>query len=126
MLPTGKVMWFSYPKNPSVRHGGDGPASPNTAQAWLWDPATGQQTRVDPPLWRDPADGQLKPANIWCAGQSFTADGRSWWWAATCAYSSTHQQDFKGLNKVYTFNPFTRPGPSSPTCGTGAGTPPRC
>ena len=76
VLPTGKVMWFSYPKNPSVRHGGDGPASPNTAQAWLWNPATGQHTRVDPPLWRDPADGQLKPANIWCAGQSFTADGR--------------------------------------------------
>ena len=33
MLPTGKVLWFAYPKNPNERHGGDGPASPNTAQA---------------------------------------------------------------------------------------------
>ena len=49
---------------------------PNTSQAWLWDPATGATKRVDPPLWRDPADGLLKPANIWCAGQSFLADGR--------------------------------------------------
>ena len=105
VLPTGKVMWFSYPKNPSVRHGGDGPASPNTAQAWLWNPATGQHTRVDPPLWRDPADGQLKPANIWCAGQSFTADGRLVVVGGNLAFS-TDSSDFKGLNKVYTFNPF--------------------
>ncbi len=105
MLPTGKVMWFAYPKNPNVRHGGAGPDSPNTAQAWLWDPATGQNTRVDPPLWRDPADGQLKPANIWCAGQSFTADGRVLVIGGNAAYSSD-TSDFKGLNKAYTFNPF--------------------
>ena len=54
MLPTGKVMWFAYPKNPNVRHGGAGPDSPNTAQAWLWDPATRQNTRVDPPLCATP------------------------------------------------------------------------
>ena len=37
----GHVVLVS--EEPDVRHGGDGPASPNTAQAWLWDPATGQQ-----------------------------------------------------------------------------------
>ena len=66
LLPTGKVIWWAYPQK----------ESPNTAQAWLWDPATGNTKRVDPPLWRDPADGQLKAANIWCSGQSFLADGR--------------------------------------------------
>ena len=68
MLPTGKVMWWAYPF-------GEDP-KPNTAQAWLWDPRTGAFKRVDPPLWLDPADGQLKPANIWCSGNSLLADGR--------------------------------------------------
>ena len=118
VLPTGKVMWFSYPKNPNVRHGGDGPASPNTAQAWLWDPATGQQTRVDPPLWRDPADGVLKPANIWCAGQSFTADGRLVVVGGNAAFSND-TSDFKGLNKVYTFNPFNETWTEQPDMRQG-------
>ena len=105
MLPTGKVMWFSYPKNPSPRHGGQGVNDPNTAQAWLWNPATGNTKRVDPPLWRDPGDGQLKPANIWCAGQTFTADGRLVVFGGNLRFSEG-TVDFKGLNKVYTFNPF--------------------
>ena len=105
MLPTGKVMWFSYPKNPAPRHGGGGVNDPNTAQAWLWDPATGTTKRVDPPLWRDPGDGQLKPANIWCAGQTFTADGRLVVFGGNLRFSEG-TVDFKGLNKVYTFNPF--------------------
>src|SRR4051794_2920197 len=67
MLPTGKVMWWAYP---------NGFQSTNTAQAWLGAPPPATSTGVDPPLWRDPADGQLKPANIWCAGQTLLADGR--------------------------------------------------
>ena len=105
LLPTGKVMWFSYPRNPAPRHGGGGVNDPNTAQAWLWDPATGGTRRVDPPLWRDPADGQLKPANIWCAGQTFTADGRLVVFGGNLRFSEPGV-DFKGLNKVYTFNPW--------------------
>ena len=110
MLPTGKVMWFSYPKNPTTRHGGGGVNDPNTAQAWLWDPATGTTKRVDPPLWRDPRDGVLKPANIWCGGQ--TVHRR---WAAGCVRrqpallgprGAGRPADFMGLNKVYTFNPW--------------------
>ena len=96
MLPTGKVMWWAYP---------NGDKSQNTAQAWLWNPATGASKRVDPPLWRDPADGQLKPANIWCSGQSLLADGRVLVTGGNLAYSGG-SSDFKGLNKVYTFNPW--------------------
>ena len=105
LLPTGKVLWFAYPKNPSPRHGGDGGTSPNTSQAWLWDPATGGTKQVNPPLWRDPADGVMKPANLWCAGQSFLADGRLLVTGGNLAYSNGGL-DWKGLNKVYTFNPF--------------------
>ena len=61
--------------------------------------------RVDPPLWRDPGDGQLKPANIWCAGQTFTADGRLVVFGGNMRFSEG-TVDYKGLNKVYTFNPF--------------------
>src|SRR4051812_27066570 len=96
MLPTGKVMWWAYP---------NGFQSTNTAQAWLWDPATGTTNRVDPPLWRDPADGELKPANIWCAGQTLLADGRVLVIGGNLANSGPTPK-FKGLNKVYTFNPF--------------------
>ena len=105
VLPTGKVLWFSYPENPNPRHGGLGENAPNTAQAWLWDPATGQNKRVDPPLWRDPHDGQLKPANIWCAGQTFLADGRLLVVGGNLSYVRGNL-DFKGLNKAYTFNPW--------------------
>ena len=99
----GDVVLLS--KNPSPRHGGRGRNDPNTAQAWLWNPATGNTKRVDPPLWRDPGDGQLKPANIWCARPDL--HGRR-------AAGRLRRQpallegpvDFKGLNKVYTFNPW--------------------
>ena len=59
LLPTGKVMFFSYPQSPEWV---------NSAEAYLWDPASGAITRKDPPMEVDPKDGQLKPANIWCAG----------------------------------------------------------
>ena len=65
-------------------------------------------------------DQMAKPANIWCAGQTFTADGRLVVFGGNLSYSSA-ASDWKGLNKVYTFNPWTRAGQNSPTCATGAG-----
>ncbi len=116
VLPTGKVMWFSYPQNPSPVYGN--PDAPNTAQAWLWDPATGGTKRVDPPLWRDPADGQLKPANIWCAGQTFTNDGRLVVFGGNLAYSAG-SVSWKGLNKIYTFNPWSESWTEQPDMRDG-------
>jgi hypothetical protein len=96
MLPTGKVMIFSYPKSPEE----------NSAQAWLWDPATGQKVRRDPPLWLDPKDGVMKAANIWCSGHTFTADGELVVFGGNLEFPDG-TKTYKGLNKVYTFNPFT-------------------
>jgi hypothetical protein len=99
VLPTGKVMFFSYKERRLD-------PSNNEGWAYLWDPATDDFTEVRPPLWRDPADGRLKPANIWCAGQSFLADGRLLVTGGNMAYE-TATEDYKGLNKVYTFNPWS-------------------
>ena len=100
LLPTGKVMVFSYPQVPEWK---------NSAEAWLWDPATGDLTRKDPPLWLDPKDGVLKPANIWCAGQTFTADGELVVFGGNLDFESG-PTGWKGLNKVYTFDPFANDG----------------
>ena len=117
MLPTGKVLWFSYPVNPNPKQGGLGHNAPNTAQAWLWNPRTRKNKRVDPPLWRDPADGQLKPANIWCAGQTFLEDGRVLVVGGNLGYSNV--LDFKGLNKAYTFNPWNETWTEQPDMAHG-------
>jgi hypothetical protein len=106
MLPTGKVLWWAYPTNPNPVFGNPD-AAENTAQAWLWDPATGKRKRVDPPLWQDPADGQLKPANIWCSGQSLLQDGRVVVAGGNLAYEDPDAGvDFAGLDAVFTFNPW--------------------
>ncbi|MEA2330360.1 MAG: hypothetical protein QOH58_498 [Thermoleophilaceae bacterium] len=96
MLPTGKVMVFSFPQSPRQ----------NSAQAWLWDPATGQKVRKDPPLWLDPKDGQMKAANIWCSGHTFTADGELVVFGGNLEFEGP-DTSWKGLNKIYTFDPFT-------------------
>ncbi|HEX7060006.1 MAG TPA: galactose oxidase-like domain-containing protein, partial [Solirubrobacterales bacterium] len=54
---------------------------------------------------KDPVDGQMKPANIWCSGQSMLADGRVLVTGGNLSYDGSGL-DFKGLNKVYTFNPW--------------------
>jgi hypothetical protein len=111
MLPTGRVLWFAYPKNANANYNGGDKNAPNEAQGWLWDPAKGTGAgafkRVDPPLWRDPADGRLKPANIWCAGQALLPDGRVVVAGGNLAYSNETNKSFLGLNKVYTFNPWS-------------------
>ena len=106
LLPTGKVLWYSYPANPNKIAAG--PDAPNTAQAWLWDPVTGHTKRVDPPLWLDPRDGQMKPANIWCSGTSFLVDGRVVVAGGNLEYRRDGPgKEFKGLDTVFTFDPFS-------------------
>ena len=111
VLPTGKVMWWSYPLSPEARD--------NTAQAWLWNPATGASTRVDPPQVPDPDNpGQTKAANIWCAGQVLLADGRVLVTGGNLRYEDG-TTDWQGLNRVYTFNPFNETWTEQPSMPHG-------
>ncbi len=109
LLPTGKVMFFSYPQSPEWV---------NSAEAYLWDPASGAITRKDPPMEVDPKDGQLKPANIWCAGHTFTADGELVVFGGNLDFESG-PTGWKGLNKVYTFDPFTEQWHRQPDMAQG-------
>jgi hypothetical protein len=102
MLPTGKVMIFTYP------------IGKNSAEAWLWDPATdptgAAMVQKNPPLLNG------EPANIWCAGQTFTADGELVVFGGNLEFplGNPSTSTWKGLNKVYTFNPYTETWATQP------------
>ena len=90
LLPTGKVMLWGYPVTPLV-----GPR-PNLGNAWLWDPAAGYGSdafkQVPPP------DG----APIYCVGESLLANGNLF-----IAGGNLDLENSEGLNKTFTFDPFT-------------------
>ncbi len=58
---------------------------------------------MPPPI--DPRTG--RPANIWCSGISFLADGRILVTGGTKEYDS-RGTSYTGLQHVYTFDPRTR------------------
>ncbi|MEA2377099.1 MAG: hypothetical protein QOD13_1006 [Thermoleophilaceae bacterium] len=106
LLPTGKVMIFTYP------------AGQNSAEAWLWDPAN------DPSgasmVKKNPPDLDGKPANIWCAGQTFTEDGELLVFGGNLEFPDPAiGSAWKGLNKVYTFNPWTETWTEQPNMRHG-------
>jgi hypothetical protein len=104
------VMWWSYPFGERI----------NTSEAWLWDPATGQTKHVDPPLGQDyDGDGHRDPANIWCSGNSLLADGRVLVTGGNLEYDPAGLTNYKGLNKVYTFNPFNETWTEQPSMQHG-------
>ena len=105
MLPTGKVLFFAYDFFPGER---ELSTENNTATAHVWDPVTKTSKSVPPPLWTDPATGKTKPVNIWCGAQSLMADGQVLVTGGTLAYNEgVAGKTYAGLNKVYTFDPFT-------------------
>ena len=110
VLPTGKVMWFSR---------ADADSSENEAVAYLWDPRKplGDPTalrRVDPPV--NPETG--RPVNLFCAGQSLLADGQLLVTGGNLAYESA-TSDYKGLNRIYTFDPWSEEWTEQPRMAHG-------
>ncbi len=100
LLPTGKVMVFSYP---NVEQTADN--WKNEGAAWLWDPATGQKKPVPPPADQF-VNGQYRPANIWCSGHAFTPDGELVVFGGNLEFEGPAAK-WKGLNRIYLFNPYT-------------------
>jgi hypothetical protein len=101
MLPTGKVLFFSYPTYPN---------RPNNAQAYLWDPNHPNLPVVE----KDPPD----QANIWCAGQTFLADGELLVFGGNLDYEGT-SQTWKGLDRVFTFDPWSETWKEQPRMAHG-------
>jgi hypothetical protein len=101
MLPTGKVMFFSYPTYPN---------RPNNAEAYLWDPTHPDQ----PPVLKNPPD----KANIWCAGQTFLADGELLVFGGNLDYEGS-SQTWKGLDRVFTFDPWSETWQEQPHMAHG-------
>jgi len=119
LLPTGKLLIWGYPKHELTPEN-------NTAEAWLVNPDNpADRKQVNPPLWQDPA-GPRKPANIWCSGLSFLADGRLLVTGGNLAYPKSvdgpvagDALGWKGLNKIYTFNPWNETWTEQPDMSDG-------
>jgi hypothetical protein len=95
LLPTGKVLWLSKR------------SEDNGGEAYLWDPSTGEETRVDPPKVTYP-DGEVLPANLWCGAQVVLPDGRVLVVGGNLAYRTGDGpgQGWRGGRWVFTFDPW--------------------
>ncbi|MEO5703275.1 MAG: Calx-beta domain-containing protein [Gammaproteobacteria bacterium] len=96
LLPTGKILFWSYRV----------PKYENQGVAYLWNPADGTGRSITP------------PNNIWCAGQALLADGRVLIVGGNLAFSNA-TESFKGLNQIYTFNPFDETWTRQPDMRSG-------
>ena len=82
LLPTGKVLLFSYG------------TVEDTSIGTLWDPATHTGKSIEMPK-----------QNIWCAGQTLLADGR-----VLVVGGNIHKGDnpnFRGLDSIWIYDPWT-------------------
>jgi hypothetical protein len=119
MLPTGKVLYWGFPAEP-----------PNVGNGTLWDPSKGYGpdafTDVPPPVV-DP-DGPAGPqtpvvAPIYCSGPSFLADGEVLVTGGNLVYpqgvTDPAYSDWAGLNRAFTFNPWTETWTEQPQMNNG-------
>lgn len=105
MLPTGKVLFYSYP----APHDG---VRPNVGRAALWDPSAGfgarSFTKVAPPPIDVDGDGDTEPTPIFCSGQSLLSDGRVLITGGNAAFPDGETYTGEaGLKTAFVFDPFT-------------------
>jgi hypothetical protein len=105
MLPTGKILYWGFPAQP-----------PNVGNGTLWDPSKGYGpdafTDVPPPVVDPDGSGPQPPgvAPIYCSGQSFLADGEVLVTGGNLVLPNRSDPAYPfwaGLNRVFTFNPWT-------------------
>ena len=117
MLPTGKVLFWGFPAEP-----------PNVGNGTLWDPAKGYGpasfTDVPPPVVDPDGPGPQPPgvAPIYCSGQSFLANGEVLVTGGNLVLpmvSDPAYPDWAGLNRAFTFNPWTERWTQQPQMNDG-------
>ena len=108
MLPTGKVLFWGPP--PGLEE------AVNTAEVALWDPSLGYGPdafeSVPAPMVDPDGDGpqEMVAAPIYCAGGSLMASGEVLVTGGNLLWPSQPDDDydeFAGLDRTFTFDPFT-------------------
>jgi hypothetical protein len=119
-LPTGEVMFWgpSFPNEPR-----------NQGNAALWDPSKGYRsdafTEVPPPAVDPDGSGPqgTDTAPIFCSGLSMLASGEVLVTGGNLVRPDQYQDDpytaSAGLNRVFTFNPWTRTWTEQPQMNAG-------
>jgi hypothetical protein len=104
LLPTGKVAFWGRPPLLADKR-------ENLSQFWLWDPVTGSLVRRDAPRIDLDGDGvDETPAPLFCSGQSLLADGQLFVAGGNLgnpAYLGGSTPNWRGLDRAYTFDPWT-------------------
>jgi hypothetical protein len=120
MLPTGAVMFWgpSFPNEPR-----------NRGNAALWYPGKGfgsnSFTDVPPPSIDPDGPGPqtTDAAPLFCSGVSMMASGEVLVTGGTLVYPDQYSDDaytkFTGINRVFTFNPWTRRWTEQPQMNEG-------
>jgi galactose oxidase-like protein len=120
MLPTGKVMFWgpSFPNEPR-----------NRGNAALWNPSQGYGslafTEVPPPAIDPDGPGPqgTDTAPLFCSGLSMLASGEVLITGGTLIwpdqYSDDPYRNYAGLNRVFTFNPWTMTWTEQPQMNAG-------
>jgi hypothetical protein len=101
LLPTGKVLTWGYPPKLLLDY------RPNFGQASVWNPQAGTGAEafkdVPPPLLGDGSE----PASIYCSGQTLLADGTVLLTGGNKRFPANSSQSYTGLDKIFTFDPWT-------------------
>ena len=117
MLPTGKVLYWGFPSEP-----------PNVGNGTLWDPTKGYGpaafTDVPPPVVDPDGPGPQPPgvAPIYCSAQSFLPNGEVLVTGGNLVLpgvSDPAYPDWAGLNRAFTFNPWTERWTQQPQMSDG-------
>ena len=118
-LPTGKVLFWGPEAGLED--------SPNTAEVSLWDPSLGHGPgsfeSVPAPMVDPDGDGPqgTVPAPIYCSGGSLMASGEVLVAGGNLLWpSQTEEYDtFAGLDRIFTFDPFTETWAEQPQMADG-------